>query len=133
MAQKNQKNRYPLAGPKIKEARQKKKLSMTGLGELMGVKRQNVQHWEKGNSLPPGTKLAKLCRILDLDERDLLQEHSDTHVIDLKARHGWPFHIRWERYERLGQAQKEQIEGAVRSLIIEFESEANSNDKERPR
>lgn len=57
---------------RVMTARERLGLSITDLAYAFGVKRQTVQFWEKGESLPPADQIPKLCRLLGVDANELL-------------------------------------------------------------
>ena len=54
-------------GVQLMEIRKKRGITQTQLGELMGMSRQGISHWEKGRSLPDADMLRKLTEILEYD------------------------------------------------------------------
>ncbi|MGL4606543.1 MAG: helix-turn-helix domain-containing protein [Eubacteriaceae bacterium] len=64
---------------RIKEAREKSKISQKNLGELLDVKQSAVSQWETGATSPLAEKLPTIaavlgCRIEELyDEEELIQ------------------------------------------------------------
>lgn len=47
-------------------------MSQESLGHAFGVKRQTVQHWEKGSNFPTAYEIPRLCRLLGVDASELL-------------------------------------------------------------
>lgn len=74
-------------GVQLMEIRKKRGITQTQLGELMGMSRQGISHWEKGRSLPDADMLRKLTEILEYDFitgddlRELANNPTQTNVI----------------------------------------------------
>lgn len=47
-------------------------MTQSALAKKMGVSRQTVSHYVKGDKLPALDTLANLCRILDADANEIL-------------------------------------------------------------
>ncbi|MDF7817399.1 helix-turn-helix transcriptional regulator [Runella sp. MFBS21] len=65
--------------------RNEKGLTQKELAEKLGIKNQSVSKWEKGEALPKGERLMKLCEILGVTPNQLSYEQngSGDGVIDL--------------------------------------------------
>ena len=68
-------------GDRLKKAREVKKLTQDGLGELVGASKQTISHWEKGRYEPSLEQLSKLCGFLGATADELV----------LGAAAQWPF------------------------------------------
>ena len=55
-----------MLGEEIKKQREKRGWSQQKLGEKLGVSYATIQQWEKGQTAPKRTRLAQVCRLLDI-------------------------------------------------------------------
>jgi transcriptional regulator with XRE-family HTH domain len=60
-------------GGMIREAREGRKLTQEGLGDLIGMTQQAVCGWERNRARPAVKTLADLAEALDLDLGDLVR------------------------------------------------------------
>lgn len=58
-------------GRKLKKLRTGKSLTQEQLGLLIGKKKANVSHYEKGISTPPSDALLNLMAVLEVSAKDL--------------------------------------------------------------
>ncbi|MCR5769391.1 MAG: helix-turn-helix domain-containing protein [Lachnospiraceae bacterium] len=70
-----------LFADRIKQARKNKGVTQQTLADMIGVKRETVTQWEKGNNLPDYGILSKLCEALDIDYGYLFGEYIETKYI----------------------------------------------------
>ena len=61
----------------IKVARRKKELTQTRLAEMLGVKAQAINNWERCRAIPNYDKLKRLSEILE-ESIDYLLEQTKT-------------------------------------------------------
>ena len=67
---------------KIRAARTAKNMTQMDLADAMGISYQAVSNWERGNSMPDIAKLPELCRILELNLDELLDEDSASKTVE---------------------------------------------------
>ncbi len=67
---------------RVKEIREKRGMNQSALANLLGVTPTAVWNWEQGNSLPRRPMLAKLAKVLGVDESYL----TDGEEVDNSAR-----------------------------------------------
>lgn len=58
-------------GRLIRKARKDKGFTLADLAQRIGVSRSAVNQWELGTSTPESKRLSDICRVLDIDPRDL--------------------------------------------------------------
>lgn len=70
-------------GAKLKEAREARGITMTGLSDLLGISRQSVSQYEKGEQSPKMEVLEKISTALNLPKHFFLapSDEEDTGVI----------------------------------------------------
>jgi transcriptional regulator with XRE-family HTH domain len=56
----------------LRRLRELRGLSLETLAQKLGLSRQTIWYWERGRSLPGPDNLARLARLLEVRERDLL-------------------------------------------------------------
>lgn len=71
---------------KLREMRQRKKLSQEKLSEELGVSRQAVQKWETGSSLPNIARLISIARYFDVSIDWLLSMPDRSTTEELRMR-----------------------------------------------
>lgn len=71
-----------IIGERLKEARNKKGLTQSQLGELLGVSKVSICGYEKGTRTPTMDKFLLLIQILDLDVQYVLG--LEIKVVDVK-------------------------------------------------
>jgi transcriptional regulator with XRE-family HTH domain len=59
---------------KIKKLRKSNDLNQAEMAEKLGIVRQTIINWEKGNTQPEREDLKKLSRVFDIDLNSLLEE-----------------------------------------------------------
>lgn len=64
-------------GSNLRKIRKSKNLTLKQLAEMVGVKFQSVEKWEKGASMPTGKTLELLTAALNITTNDLMYESSD--------------------------------------------------------
>ncbi|MFN8347472.1 MAG: helix-turn-helix transcriptional regulator [Spirosomataceae bacterium] len=70
-------------GGNVRKYRKQKELTLKQLADILGVKFQSVEKWEKGLTMPKGKTLEHLCNALGVTINDLLYEADTSGVIDL--------------------------------------------------
>jgi len=68
-------------GNRIREARKSKRLSMRELASTVGVSHVHIHNIERGRATPSAELLARLCRVLPLEEVDLPPPPQDDPII----------------------------------------------------
>lgn len=63
----------------IRRARKDKKLTLAELAHRLGVSRSAVNQWELNTSTPEAKRLQDICRVLDIDPREL---HANVNAPD---------------------------------------------------
>ena len=61
-------------GDKLSQLRKKNGLSQEELGEKLNVTRQTISKWELGQTKPDADKLLEICRVLDADFNQLVDD-----------------------------------------------------------
>jgi len=70
---------------KIRKLRRDKNLTLTQLGEKIGIKGQGVSNYESGNSIPPIEKVEKLALALDTTVEYLLSNEEENETKNVKS------------------------------------------------
>ena len=70
----------PIIGERIKEARQNAEMSARELAEILGVHREQVNRWERGENSPRDDVLKRMADLLHVSMHSLLDEeqHNDS-------------------------------------------------------
>ena len=110
-------------GKKIKNAREYKGYTQTGLGELLGNKKNTVSNWENGASLPTADVLGRLCTVLGISADELLGlPVRNDRVVDSSEKQL----IR--SYRKLDRFGKRHVENLI---AVELERNAGEDDARR--
>lgn len=80
--------KFEFYGEKLFDFRKSKGLSQEELAEKIGVSRQTIYAWETGKSVPDTENLAKLCQVLEIETKDLVEGLS-ANFIPHKNRKKW--------------------------------------------
>lgn len=73
-------------GNRIRQYREKKKLTQKQLADLIGVSNSRVSNWEKGINRPDADIIAGICRALDVSPSVLLDVRLSTDELNDKER-----------------------------------------------
>lgn len=73
-------------GNRIRQYREKKKLTQKQLADLIGVSNSRVSNWEKGINRPDADIIADICRALDVSPSVLLDVRLSTDELNDKER-----------------------------------------------
>lgn len=73
-------------GNRIRQYREKKKLTQKQLADLIGVSNSRVSNWEKGINRPDADIIADICRALDVSPSVLLNVRLSTDELNDKER-----------------------------------------------
>ena len=65
---------YKVIGKRLKEAREKKKITQEKLAEKVGVSRQSVSKWETSEAYPEMNNILELCKIFKCNISDLVND-----------------------------------------------------------
>ena len=66
----------------LKEARIRKNFTQSALAEQLGVTYQAVSNWERGESVPDISNLARLCNLLELDLYQLVGAEQNPEIAE---------------------------------------------------
>lgn len=70
----------------IRSLRVAKHMSQAELGDVLGVTRAAVHHWEKGRSVPQLHQLQEMARFFSVPLAVLLGDESNTQSVDAELR-----------------------------------------------
>lgn len=73
-------------GNRIRQYREKKKLTQKQLADMIGVSNSRVSNWEKGINRPDADIIADICRALDVSPSVLLGVRLSTDELNDKER-----------------------------------------------
>lgn len=73
-------------GNRIRQYREKKKLTQKQLADMIGVSNSRVSNWEKGINRPDADIIADICRALDVSPSVLLDVRLSTDELNDKER-----------------------------------------------
>lgn len=73
-------------GNRIRQYREKKKLTQKQLADLIGVSNSRISNWEKGINRPDADIIADICRALDVSPSVLLDVRLSTDELNDKER-----------------------------------------------
>lgn len=73
-------------GNRIRQYREKKKLTQKQLADTIGVSNSRVSNWEKGINRPDADIIADICRALDVSPSVLLDVRLSTDELNDKER-----------------------------------------------
>ena len=96
-------------GNKIKEHREKNKLSQEMLSEKLGVSRQSISKWELGQALPEIDKVVAMSRLFGVTTDELLVSPQPEIVI-----------IKPEKYEDINEII-EWLQKINKTVVVDFE------------
>lgn len=101
-------------GRRIRKIRINKGYTLETFGKLFGAGKGNVQHWEKGRSLPNKDRLYNISKIAGITVNELLYGNIEKDVEEL--------------YQRLIKLPRGQFINLMIRVSIEFESEGEQEE-----
>ncbi|MGA7876406.1 MAG: helix-turn-helix transcriptional regulator [Desulfoferrobacter sp.] len=105
-------------GSKLKDLASEKGLSLTDFAKLIGVSRQTVNDWIKGQ-IPKGNHLVKICRSFEMSPNDFFSQDVETAI-------SVPAHRKRGRAKITTDRQKEAIELVKGYELLFRNAEQNS-------
>jgi transcriptional regulator with XRE-family HTH domain len=103
-------------GKRIKELRRSKNLSQEALGNALGVSKQQIYLYEKGDNVPPLDKLRKLSEVLGVSISELSSDEMPT--VQIKSGQEVIVSKELERLEKENAELKSKLDAVNKELHL---------------